>query len=66
MIKIVSENVRKLRKNKYHETMEKFAERCDIESKTIYNIESGRVNPSLKTLQKIADNTEVSVAELLT
>ncbi len=58
------EKVRKLRKNQ-NMTQEKLAELIDRDPRTIVAIESGRRNPTLKTIHKIAHALRSKPSELL-
>ena len=65
MSKILAERIRILRKSQ-NLTQEKLAELSNIDPKTIVSIESGkRVNPTLKTLNKLAKALKTSTEELL-
>jgi transcriptional regulator with XRE-family HTH domain len=46
-------------------TMSEFGRRCYMESSNIARIESGRINPSLFLLKKLALGLEVTLEELL-
>ena len=45
-------------------TQEKLAELTKIEARSIVDIESGKRNPTLKTLTKIARALEIELAQL--
>jgi transcriptional regulator with XRE-family HTH domain len=57
-------HLRKLRMSKGL-SMSEFARACYIENSNIARIESGRINPSLFVLKKLAVGLEISLAELL-
>lgn len=57
------QNVRRLRK-KRGLTQEKLAELARIDPKSVIEIESGKRNPTLKTIWKIARAFKVSIIEL--
>ncbi|ELR72106.1 hypothetical protein C900_01848 [Fulvivirga imtechensis AK7] len=56
--------IRKLREEKEYE-QKAFAFDCDIGRTQLYMIESGKTNPRLLTLMKIAQGLDVSISELL-
>lgn len=58
------EIIRKIRKQK-DLTQEKLSEKAGIDPKSIIQIESGKRNPTLKTLQKIASALKISLSDLL-
>ncbi len=61
--KKVGERIKRLRKEK-DMTQEKLAELTKIEARSIVDIESGKRNPTLKTLTKIARALEIELAQL--
>lgn len=46
-------------------TQEELAERANLDPKSIIQIESGKRNPTLKTINKIARSLETSVSDLI-
>jgi transcriptional regulator with XRE-family HTH domain len=56
--------VRQLRQAR-HLTQEELAERSDLSSKFIGEIERGRGNPALQTLSRIADGLGVGLIDLI-
>lgn len=58
------ETVRRLRRQKGL-SQEKLAELAKVDPKTVIQIESGKRNPTLKTLQKIAAALKVSLKTLI-
>ena len=62
---MISENVRRIRKNK-DLSQDKLAKLAGITLTTLVKIESGtNDNPTIKTLKKIAEALEVTVNDLL-
>lgn len=62
--KILSENIRNLRKH-YELSQYEFAEECGINKDTIGKIEREIANPTLEILQLIASYSGYTVSELL-
>lgn len=60
----VGERIRKLRKEK-ELTQEKLAELTKIEVRSIVDIEAGKRNPTLKTLNKIAKALNVKASSFI-
>lgn len=60
----LGEKIRKLREEKDYE-QKAFAFDCDIGRTQLYMIESGKTNPRLLTLMKIAQGLDISISELL-
>ena len=58
------EAVRQVRKQKGL-SQEKLAELAKVDAKTIVQIESGKRNPTLKSLQKIAKALDVNLKDLI-
>lgn len=56
--------IQRLRKQKGL-TQEKLAEEAKVDPKTIIQMETGKRNPTLKTLQKIANALKISVDQIL-
>lgn len=46
-------------------SQEKLAELAEVDPKTIIQIEGGKRNPTLKTLQKLANALKVSLRDLI-
>lgn len=61
--KKVGENIRKLRR-KQGLTQEKLAELARIDPKSVIQIESGKRNPTLKTIRKIALSLKVKIGSI--
>lgn len=59
----LGEKIRKLRKD-ISMTQEKLAELTSIDPKSIIQIESGKRNPTVKTLNKIARALSVKLSQL--
>lgn len=62
-LKRFGENLRRIRNNK-NITMQQLANQAEIELSQIYRIESGKINPKLTTLLKIAKGLNVPPADL--
>lgn len=62
--KKIGEKIRKFRKDK-DITQEKLAELAKVDPKSIVDIESGKRNPTLKTISKIAQKLNVPLSDLL-
>jgi len=62
--KSLGEKIRKLRRERKL-TQEKLAELAEIDPKSVIQIENGKRNPTLKTIDKIAKALKVSAGELL-
>ncbi len=60
----LGEKIRQLRKER-NLTQEKLAELAKIDPKSVIQIESGKRNPTLKTIGKIANTFKISIANLL-
>ena len=60
----IGDRVRKLRKAE-NKSQEMLAEMADTSTRTICNIETGMVLPSLQTLTNIADSLECSLDDLI-
>ncbi len=58
------EVIRRLRKEK-ELTQEQLGEKAGLDPKSIIQIEAGKRNPTIKTLQKIASALDVSISKLL-
>ncbi len=58
------EVIRQLRKER-ELTQEQLGEKAGVDPKSIIQIEGGKRNPTLKTLQKIATALEVPISDLL-
>ncbi|MEX2595630.1 MAG: helix-turn-helix transcriptional regulator [Salibacteraceae bacterium] len=56
-------HIKQLRKKRGFSLLE-FAHRCEIEKASLTRIESGRTNPTTKTLRIIANQLEVHVRDL--
>ncbi|MCC7378728.1 MAG: helix-turn-helix transcriptional regulator [Chitinophagaceae bacterium] len=57
-------NLRKLRKSK-NLTMEELSYETDVELSQIYRIEKGKVNPTLSTLNALANALDIKLSELM-
>jgi len=62
--KKLGEEIRKLRKER-NLTQEKLAELTKIDPKSIVDIETGKRNPTLKTITKIAQALKAAIVNLL-
>lgn len=62
--KKLGDKIRRLRKEKGF-TQEKLAELAKIDPKSIIDIESGKRNPTLKTITKLARSLNISLNKLL-
>jgi transcriptional regulator with XRE-family HTH domain len=62
--KSLGEKIKKLRKER-NLTQEKLAELAEIDPKSVIDIESGKRNPTLKTIDKIAKALGISGRDLL-
>lgn len=60
----IGENIRRLRKEKGY-TQKQLAEKCDMYESQIRKYESGKANPKLETIQKIAKALDVHSLVLL-
>ena len=61
----IGKNIKKIRQEKGI-SQDRLSKRADLALNTIVNIESGESpNPTVETLQKIANALEVSIEELL-
>lgn len=60
----VGKNIRKLRLDKKIRQLD-LADACDFDKQTLYNIEMGKVNLTLKSLLKISKALNVSIKNLL-
>lgn len=58
------ENIRRIRRNQ-ELSQEKLAELAGLDPKTIIQIERGKRNPTLRSLQKIAAALKVDLKEIL-
>lgn len=58
----VGEKIREIRIQKKY-TQRKLAELCGISNTYISDMETGRTNPSLKTLGKLSEVLEVNIKE---
>lgn len=47
-------------------TQQELAAKCNFEKSNMSRLESGRVNPTLSTLEKIVKALDISLAELFT
>lgn len=63
-IDIIAANIRRFRESRGW-TQTRLAEVCGMKSPQISDIESGRANPTVKTLSKIATALDVETASLL-
>lgn len=62
--KRLGEKIKELRKEKGL-TQEKLAELAKVDPKSIISIETGKRNPTLKTINKIAQTLKSSLSQLL-
>ena len=63
-ITVLAKRIKEYRK-KNRLSQEEFAEKCRISADLLSLIERGMANPTIRTLQCIAVNTNMSVSELL-
>ncbi len=63
-LKKLGQNIQRVRKEK-GVTQVELGHSCDSEKSSINRIETGRTNPTILTLRKIADGLNVTVDELL-
>lgn len=61
----VGKQIQKLRESKGI-SQQDLAAKCNFEKSNMSRLESGRVNPTLSTLEKIANALEITLAELFT
>lgn len=62
--KKLGERIKELRKEK-RLTQEKLAELAKVDPKSIIQIEAGKRNPTLKTINKIAQALKIPLSDLL-
>jgi transcriptional regulator with XRE-family HTH domain len=62
--KKLGENLKKLRIKK-NLSQGDLAKKLEVDRAYISNIENGRMNPTLSTLEKIADALEISIKDLV-
>lgn len=63
-IEILSRRLRELRRERGY-TVQELAYRCDMERSNLSRIESGRANPTLRTLCTLCSALDVPLTELL-
>lgn len=61
----VGKQIQKLREIKGI-SQQDLAAKCNFEKSNMSRLEAGRVNPSLSTLEKVANALEITLAELFT
>jgi transcriptional regulator with XRE-family HTH domain len=61
----VGKQIQKLRESKAI-SQQDLAAKCNFEKSNMSRLESGRVNPTLSTLEKIANALDITLAELFT
>lgn len=61
----VGKQIQKLRESKGI-SQQDLAAKCDFEKSNMSRLEAGRVNPTLSTLEKVANALEVTLAEIFT
>ena len=59
----VGKQIQKLRESKGL-SQQDLAAKCNFEKSTMSRLETGRVNPTLSTLEKVAKALDVSIVEL--
>lgn len=59
----IGNHIKKIRASK-NMTQNKLALECDLEKASLSRIEAGKVNTTVKTLDKISDALDVDVSEL--
>ena len=60
----IGKRIRELRKSKKI-SQQDLAAFCDMETSNLSRLESGRTNPSIYTLKKIASNIKVSLHQIV-
>lgn len=61
----VGKQIQKLRESKGI-SQQDLAAKCNFEKSNMSRLEAGRVNPTLSTLEKVANALDVTIAELFT
>lgn len=61
----VGKQIQKLRESKGI-SQQDLAAKCNFEKSNMSRLEAGRVNPTLSTLEKVANALEVKIAEIVT
>ena len=61
----VGKQIQKLRESK-EISQQDLAAKCNFEKSNMSRLEAGRVNPTLSTLEKVANALEVTLAEIVT
>ena len=61
---IIGKNIRKIRKSA-NKSQEAFAEKLEVSTRTVSNIENGVVVPSLQTVANISENFNCSVDSII-
>ena len=61
---IIGKNIRKIRKSA-NESQETFAEKLEVSTRSVSNIENGAVVPSLQTVANISENFNCSVDSII-
>lgn len=61
----IGKQIKKIRESKKM-AQQDLAGACNFEKSNMARLEAGKTNPTLYTLQKIADNLEISLSELVT
>lgn len=61
----VGKQIQKLRDSKGI-SQQDLAAKCNFEKSNMSRLEAGRVNPTLSTLEKVANSLDVTLAELFT
>jgi ribosome-binding protein aMBF1 (putative translation factor) len=62
---IVGKQIQKIRESKSI-SQQDLAAKCNFEKSNMSRLEAGRVNPTLSTLEKVANALDVTLAELFT
>lgn len=62
---LIGTRIRKMREEVFNETREVFSSRCGLNTSHISQIERGEILPSLNALDKIVNNTGISLDYLL-
>ena len=63
IVKIIGRNIKELR-NERKISQQDLAEECNFEKSNLARIESGRTNPTVKTLFKISEALKIPLATL--
>lgn len=62
IISLVGKRIKELREKKYLDQQD-FAAMCNFEKSNFSRLESGRANPTLKTLGTVTENLNISLSD---